>query len=439
MKRINPKIISVVIIAILLICTLNPMTLNANFCIPSKRFYNPADSTIYFAIDGVRWWEDDSKFIYIFRLKDEAHSIERTSDLVAQDSFWIEWPEIHMNHDNIEGRLYSGRVDHWIVSEDGGNNWSEAEGPQNVTLSMARENPGESFRKGRILVEERIRSELYSSSDSWESWDTSNVADNWNTFDNLVFFTKRNGCLIRFPHSLDRLEFSSDTGRTWIDGDLGGELVPRASPRHTWAGVGDEFYRGFQGMIFWCISDSGREIREVFDFRDHGPYDYVNDGGFQWNEGYLVTTPNPGEFYAIIDSTSWDSWGIKMDIYHCWDYGERIEMLRYNMPDFEPRDPESVKPDIAPIPVTTLLNIFPNPTNDGVTVHLDRGIRNGSLWFYDVSGRFIGKAYLPPSAGQTIFQLNLQSILKAPEPSGIYLMVLNADGTIYNRTITVVR
>ncbi|MDP8238224.1 MAG: T9SS type A sorting domain-containing protein [Candidatus Hatepunaea meridiana] len=215
--------------------------------------------------------------------------------------------------------------------------------------------------------------------------------------------------------------------------------MPRAAPRHTWAGAGDEFYRGFQGMIFWCISDSGREIREVFDFRDHGPYDYVNEGGFRWDEGYLITTLNPGEFYAIIDSTSWDSWGIKMDIYHCWDYGEEIEFIRYYMPDFEPRDPESVKPNIAPLPATNLMNVFPNPTNGGVTVNLDKGIRNGSLRIYDITGRYIGKVYLPSSEGITTFQLNLKSILGIQEPSGIYLMVLNADRNIYNSRITVVR
>lgn len=128
-----------------------------------------------------------------------------------------------------------------------------------------------------------------------------------------------------------------------------------------------------------------------------------------------------------------------MDIYHVWDYGEEIEMLRYYMPNFEPGDPEWVNPDVTPLPETSLLQVFPNPTNGGVTVHLNSGTQNGSLQLYDITGRFVGRMTLQPSAGQTIFQLNLQSLLGAPESSGIYMMLLDSGGIIYNRTITIIR
>ncbi|MDP8238225.1 MAG: hypothetical protein P9X24_03965 [Candidatus Hatepunaea meridiana] len=216
MNKTHSISVSAVITAVLLVCAFHPVFLFAQFCTPPDRIYHPADSTIYFTTHGIRWWDDDSDFGYVFRLKDEAHRIERSSDLM-QERFS---PGRKLTHDNISGRLYSGEVDNWIVSENGGDNWREATGPQNIEVGIPGENPEESFRIGIYWDGERYPWELYSTSDSWESWDTSNVTDYWNTVDYSSFFTRRNGCMIRFTRARDRLEFSSDTGRTWIAGAI---------------------------------------------------------------------------------------------------------------------------------------------------------------------------------------------------------------------------
>ncbi len=392
MKQKYLRMIGMVILAIFLSNFIHSTPLLGEIIsVTDLIFYHPSDSTIYFVVDGIRWWDDDSPFSYLFRLKDEAHRIARSSDFKQM----MISPDYLITHNNIGNRIYGSRFvlmegNQWLVSEDAGDNWEELNIPY-YGINSPGGNPGESFLTGYLHNGERYRSILYSTTDSWNSWDTSYVVENWNSHDNVILFTRQNGHLIRFLRDeRDYLDFSSDTGRTWVAGDLDGELIPLAATRHTWAGVGDEFYCGHWGLVFWCISDSGRIIREVFDFRDHGPYDYVDEGGFQWNEGYLVTTPNPGEFYAIIDSTSWDSWGIKMDIYHVWDYGEEIQMLRYYMPKFEPCDPEWVVPDISPLPSTSLFSVFPNPFNSSTTITYQLPHpAHVSLVIYDLCGRMV--------------------------------------------------
>lgn len=105
--------IGLVLFAIITLCN------SRSFAVDSSMFYHPADSTIYFITGGIRWWDDDSYFIYIFRLKDEAHRIERTRDL-ANERYSVGWP---LSHDNISGRLYSGYNGQRVVSENGGDNW----------------------------------------------------------------------------------------------------------------------------------------------------------------------------------------------------------------------------------------------------------------------------------------------------------------------------
>ncbi len=325
-----------------------------------------------------------------------------------------------------------------VVSGDGGDSWSEIELPAILGSSSPRENEGESYIIGGYNDGQQWRDILYSTTDSWDSWDTLFIDDWCNAYDHIILFTTRNGHIIRFLRDeKTELQFSSDTGRTWTDGQIESDTLPSYGGTDYTAGAGDEFYSGIQGHLYYCVEDSGRDIFKVFDFGDYGPYGDWDEVGNHWNRGEIITTDIPGEFYAIIDSTGqFDGVGINIHVFHVANFGQNFELFRYGMPDWEPVEPEIVNDRLAPAPSLPVLSVFPSPSNGFVTLQIqgDKGFAN--LEIYDLLGRSLFSEKL------SMFGYSNQNFYKTillPQTSSTYIVIVKSNRTTQRRIITVVQ
>jgi len=158
------------------------------------------------------------------------------------------------------------------------------------------------------------------------------------------------------------LEFSNDYGQTWISGEIEGDILPGP---YVSVGTGEEFYcRTVPDRDrYFCVRDSGRNIQEVFDFSQHG--DYAPDElGHGWSK-YIITTPTPGEFYAIAINVSCALQWIFFHVYHCTNYGENVgDRIWYDLL----ADPESVAKSGLHLPTTPIFQNYPNPFNSSTNI-----------------------------------------------------------------------
>ncbi len=157
-------------------------------------FYHSQDSILYVVQPAIDY-ENDEMVNYIFRFQDNGSSAERSPAINSWHfGFWA--------HDNSEGRIYAhldgfNIPNHSVISNNYGDHWAEEDLPMNPKTGVPGENVGECFRTENLFIEDEWYNVLYSTSDSWESWDISFVVENWNISDYAICFGQQNGHLIR--------------------------------------------------------------------------------------------------------------------------------------------------------------------------------------------------------------------------------------------------
>jgi len=406
-----------------------------------EAFYHPGDSTVYLSRPEVFNPYEGNEGSLIFRLKNLGRTIERSPFFL--DSIGIDFA----THDNMAGHFYViwefGAPSRNLETSNGGDSWKSTNLPVDSflggLLGAPGENPGESFLVGRINRDSLGyggTDVLYSTTDSWQTWDTNYVMDNWNSHDFFVCFGQRNGQLIRIDRDdEDKLDFSSDTGLTWVPG-----YVNEPLPGHyTVAGTGTEIYRwtSYRAELFYCVRDSGRDVSTVFDATDYYDYDYMDPGGYMWGHGYFITTRVPGEFYVVEDSAYWDDYGIKLHIYHVTNYGENVEIYYYNMPNYEVCEPEGVFIDIHPVPKDAAFLIYPNPCNSDFKAEFSAIFLPVTIELYDIAGRRLYSNAINPSRGRSAFIWDSRNHLSLSLPSGNYFIRLQYGTNQAVRNISV--
>ena len=397
-------------------------------------FYNPSDSTIYYLRHAFDPWSQ-SETVYIFRFKDHASRVER-SNIVPDSIFPFKV------HDNTPGHIIGISPGGGVETFDGGDNWTSIELPStNINRPASPgERAGEAFLVGLISIDTLNAgglSVLYSTQDSWQTWDTNYVVGGWNTSDFDICFGQKNGQLIRVLRfePMDELDFSNDTGRTWVPSYIDDSLPGY----YTVAGTGTEIYRwtGFRALQFFCVKDSGRDISEVFDATDYYDYHHVDPGGYIWGPGNILLTITPGEIYVIEDSTYWDDYGIKLHVYHVTNYGKNVEIYYYNMPNYEPSDPEAVSIEIRPVPKDASFLIFPNPCNSDFRVRIPAIFSSGTLKIYDMMGRELYSASPNIPVAGLPYIWDSRSNLGHQLPSGDYFIRIQKGTNQLVRKISV--
>lgn len=377
------------------------------------QLYNPADSTLYI----VEFTPELGHNCYVYRFKEGGSEIDQSRPI--ESTYWIP-----LMHDNIPGRLYGSFIEPYrvMVTEDGGDSWEEIEVPFTGSGGAAGENRGESFHTGRVEIGENRRRVVFSSTNSWESWDTNFVAENWNEHDFAVSFGQGNGLLRRVPYGerwLEELHFSSDTGRTWIRKYLEEPFLDES-----WIipGAGIDLYHPFP-FGSNCIQDSGEVIFEMFDALDYGPYDRQSDFGYVWGGGRFVATNVPGELYVVLDSLFMDFPGIKYDVFHVTDYGENVEMHSYFLEDYQVSTP---KADQVKIPEMLNIYAFPNPSNSGFVFNISGLKSRGSISIFDCLGRQVFTSAINQYSNQIDSQIWVETSIIKNLPAGTYIAMLES-------------
>ncbi|MBT3232130.1 MAG: T9SS type A sorting domain-containing protein [Calditrichaeota bacterium] len=423
------KMTTGVILGVLLLLLITSMV-SAEIVVSARWiFYHPVDSTIYFTSEA-QDPESMEMGSYVFRLKDHGQRIERSERLRTDFSGSLSLTA----HDNLPNRIYAfarsweddavSRL--FLVSEDGGETWRDSPGP-NSYYNSPGERQGESYRMTPVNNE----LVLHRTEDSWATWDTSDVVQNWNWHDNIILFTRNNGCLIQYDRdNRDQLAFSNDYGQSWISGEIEGDLLPGP---YVNVGTGEEFYCRTSPDTgrYFCVRDSGRNIQEVFNFSQHG--DYAPDElGHGWSK-YIITTPNPGEFYAIAKKISCAQQWIFFHVYHCTNYGENVgDGNWYDLLV----DPVSVAQSGLHLPTTPIFQNYPNPFNSTTNI---RFTLPGSDWvslkLYTPTGRelttlangFMGAGNHEISWDGTGFN------------SGVYFVTLTTSQGVSGRSVVLVK
>ena len=418
LRKPNSKILSILILNVGMILLVTSGNTLAQM---SSLLYNPGDSTLY--IDVLTEYEDH----YIFRIKEGGSRIKRSGAIDDYD-FLLKV------HDNIPGRLYGffSRPFRVMVSENSGDTWSDIDVPFLGGIKAPGENPGECFAKGFCQINDERVSALFSTTDSWESWDTSYVCDNWESHDYRISFGLNNGHMWRVPYRgryLSEFHFSSDTGRTWT----AYELEEPLDNKWIWPSVDAEFYLKV-GWDVKCIQNFGEQVFSVIDLLNYGRYD--EEGDPSWAPGVVIPTNRAGEFYVVMDSLFWYIPGIKFDIFHVTGYGEEVNQYSYYLDDYKVSVDQ--EPTIA-FPLNIEIRAYPNPSNSGfvITVH---GLRSdGAISIYDIVGRIIYTAEVKPCVSPLYIKWDGKSTYGFSIPSGKYILSLKSDSRSVQQSITVIR
>ena len=418
MRKASSKISSILILNVVMMLFIISASALAQM---SSLLYNPGDSTLYISV------ETEYSNQYIYRFGNGGSRIER-SRAIDDLSLRLQL------HDNLPGRLYGffNRPYRIMVSENAGDDWSTIDVPFLGGISSAGENPGEGFAEGSYQIDDEWIGALFSTTDSWESWDTSYVCDNWESHDYRISFGLNNGHMWRVPYRgryLSEFHFSSDTGRTWT----AYELEEPLDNKWIWPSVDAEFYLKV-GWDVKCIQNFGEQVFSVIDLLNYGRYD--EEGDPSWAPGVVIPTNRAGEFYVVMDSLFWYIPGIKFDIFHVTGYGEEVNQYSYYLDDYKVSVDQ--EPTIA-FPLNIEIRAYPNPSNSGfvITVH---GLRSdGAISIYDIVGRIIYTAEVKPCVSPLYIKWDGKSTYGFSIPSGKYILSLKSDSRSVQQSITVIR